>query len=290
MYQIQYFYIMKVRYSEKMYDVAGSRFVVRMESADAIWNEMTDYMPFLSDVEHNMADADFSVDVSGLIRIPEQAPFFMDAPEGSSGPCFSVYKESAGWCFTFSESETSRPVFSLHTDMAFSAARLRMAGVRTDRKRVFDTAMMLMFALNTGGKGLLLIKSAVLEECGRGIVMFGHDSAAVLGRTDAVMCGFVAIRKFPDEVCVSATPWSAPADRDRRILQLPVKQLVWLCSCKADSVQHTDVSAAYASLLESALRFRLGALMTDSLLKNAGPIAESVPFNIQECQAAIPSL
>jgi len=278
---------MKIPFVDKLFEVAGLRFLVRMLSNSELWKEMDGYSPFVV-VDDGKKDLLFSLEVWGLLRKPDGDPFFVDSPEGPLGPEISMYNESGGWCLICAPSKYASPVFSLHTDYTLTKARLRIGRNNNYNKFCIDNALMLLFALNTGRKGFLLIRSWVIEHKGKGYVFLGRNRSV----TDSVCrCwkeqspepvkseeGFLVIRSLFEKVMVYSTPWSDSIIGEHVALRYPVKSFVWVYENDRDEITLTDITQSYGAILESCSRFRIGAMMTNTMFHNTGPIAESVPY------------
>lgn len=291
---------MKKRFSDKLFEVAGFRFRLRMDTMNPLWNEIGRYDCFVTESDDPASeDVLFTLTVDGLMRIPSPEPVYSELTEGPGGHTAALYAETGGWCFTIIPPRKSTPVFSLHTDFTYAKARLRICRYPSFGKYALDNALMLLFALKTGRHGFLLIRSAVVEKFGSGYAFLGWDEEFAREQCrlwqehvpDArfMADGFVAFSVQDGVLHAYSTPWACDADVPCTVRECVIKSIVWIYRDQSNTIKKADALSSLASVYKGAERFRLGAGMTDSIMKNSGQIMESVPFYLLGCQSVAES-
>lgn len=276
------FYLMR-----KTYKVAGFRFAVVMPDGDAVWNEMYNYEPFLTD---NMGDCIFVAEM--IDKLPE-LPGKRLVSAGGKGPGFprhEVYEFDGGWMIA-SAPDVEAPVrLYLVMDKKFSKAQFVVLG--SPRFSV-NGALMMMFTFATSWRNTLLMHASVTIKDGKGYLFLGKSGTGKSTHSQLWIDNIAGCELLNDDnpvlrveadgsVRVYGSPWSGKTPCFRN-LDVPVGAIVDLHQAKKNAIRRLSLAESYAIIYVSFSGLRYEKNMADGLHRTNEKIVTTVPCYSLDC-------
>ena len=276
----------------KVYEVAGHLFALRMAEDRPEWAQLTNYQPF----ETDSAKAPlFTLTVSES-QEDEPGELVLD-PETEKGEAvIKVFRTAGGWKFEMAVCDDYPVCARMLASEDFSAASLVMLS-NSLRMRVFaiNNSLMLLYAFCTAGLDTLEMHASVVKNDGRGYLSLGHSGAGksthsrqwlehIPGST-LLNDDNPIIRFAPDGVLtVYGSPWSGKTPcyvND----SCPVGGFICIHQAPHNKITLMPVFEAYAAIYSSCSGLKFESAAADGIHSTIEKTVLSVPCWSLECRA-----
>lgn len=275
------------------YTIARIPLTIEMDRHDSLWEAMDNYRPFLCCEREAPADAAFRLSVVNRLdtdrpyrllssrRNPENGADNMDIYSGEDG----LYR------FDLFQAGTCQAV--MHTHPPFRTAEVMIKGCLEERRRAFNSAVMLCYMLAATGRNALLIHASVVVNKGKGYVFLGksgtgksthsrlwlqHIDGSTLLNDDNPVVGITG-----SEVWVYGSPWSGKTACYRNI-GVPVAAFVRLKQAANNLLHRLTPAESYASLLASSGTALGIESLSEQRARLLAQLAEACPCMLMECR------
>lgn len=247
---------------KRVYQVAGHRFAVVMPDDYSVWDEMSNYAPFLVEDE----GSDEVVFVAKLIdTMPDTSAkrlVFKGTPKPEF-PLHILYELDGEWMNEAVYPPTGEVLLTSFSDKDFHDIRFHVSG---PPKFAVNNVLMQMFAFATARRNTLMIHASVTMHQGMGYIFLGKSGTGKSTHSQLWINNIEGCELLNDdnpalrvedngEVRVYGTPWSGKTPCYRNLV-VPVGAIVDLHQSPKNEIRQLSVAEAYGVIYQSFSSYR----------------------------------
>ena len=283
----------------KHFIVAGHRFAFTMDDGKELWQRLTNYAPFETEVSD--AETVFSLEFVDSMERMNKVPVYVEKAEEEDQPRIEIYRradengtacEEVQWIIEMAPVQKMPICARLLASEDFSCGKLAVADDRIADFAV-NNAMMILYAFTTATRGTLEMHSSVIKNGGKGYMFLGKsgtgksthsnlwlkyiDGSVLLNDDNPIL------RADEDGVIrVYGSPWSGKTPCYKNDCA-QVGAIVRLNQFKENIITRSSIVEAYAAVYPSCSGFRAIRSIADGMHSTIEKVAIGVPCFTLNC-------
>ena len=276
---------------ERIFQVAGLRFALRMPEGCPVWDHLRNYDPFSMPADAPASPDLFTLTLSDTAPQGSREPLFRD-PEEAGEPVVSLDRCEGGYVAEFSP-YPGAPIcgqFAMSGD--FRQGTLFTEGCPSDMTFAVNNALMMEYAFASAPFQALEMHASVVTCSGRGFLFLGRsgtgksthsrlwlkyiEGAELLNDDNPVL------RVVDGTVRVFGTPWSGKTPC-YKAQDAPAGAIIRLRQAPANRIERLGTVAAYASVMASCSGFRPIRSIADAQHETLVAVVQGVPCYQLDC-------
>jgi len=272
---------------KKVYKVAGYKFAVVMPDDNPAWGEMQNYEPFLVGEEGPFV---FTAELIETMPDTSSKKFVYAGDRDAKMPHTELYDWDGKWLSEVSPILDAPVKLYMIMDKAFTMIKFYSLG---SLRFSVNTVMMLMFALSTARRGVLMMHASVTMHAGKGYLFLGKSGTGKSTHSQLWINNIEGCELLNDDnpalkveddgsINVYGSPWSGKTPCYRN-LEVPVGAVVDLHQAKKNEIRRLSLVEAYAALYVSFSGYRFIKDIADGLHSTNEKIVSTVPCYSLNC-------
>ena len=283
----------------KHFIVAGHRFAFTMDDGKELWQRLTNYAPFETEVSD--AETVFSLEFVDSMERMNKVPVYVEKAEEEDQPRIEIYRradedgkacEEVQWIIEMAPVQKMPICARLLASEDFSCGKLAVASDRIADFAV-NNAMMILYAFTTATRGTLEMHSSVIKNGGKGYMFLGKSGTGKSTHSSLWLKHIPGSELMNDDnpvvvatdegAIIYGSPWSGKTPCYRNV-SAPIGAFVRIKQEKENHIERDNTLQAFASLLPSVSSMKWDDRVFNGICDSLSLLVEHVPCYTLGCR------